>query len=269
MNCIDTHSHLYGEEFEADLDEVIAHAKTAGVCKIFLPNINAASVGPMLNVCHRFPDVCYPMLGLHPEDIQDDWQQVLSEMEMQLRQPGHPFIGVGEVGLDYYWNRNRYDEQQEVFRIQAGWAMKYDLPLMIHIRAAHRELVDTLKSVLANSNIASGHPRGVFHCFGGGVAEATELLGFDHFMLGIGGIVTFKKSPLPEVLRRSVPLERIVLETDSPYLTPVPPRGQRNESAFVIHVAEKLAEIYGVSTDEVCKITSQNALRIFTRAHQP
>ena len=266
MSCIDTHSHLYGEEFDADREDVVARARAAGVERIFLPNINAASVGPMLDMCQRYAGLCYPMLGLHPEDIQDDWQQVLADMEQRLRQPGHPFIGIGEVGLDYYWDRSRYDEQQEVFRIQVGWALKYDLPLMIHTRSAHRELVDTLKDAIANAKSANGHPRGVFHCFGGTAEEATELLSFDHFMLGIGGVVTFKKSTLPDVLRETVPLERIVLETDAPYLAPVPHRGKRNESAYVIHVAEKLAEIYEVSRDKVCEITLRNALRIFTKA---
>ena len=281
MTCIDTHSHLYGEEFDADREEVVARARAAGVEKIFLPNINAASVSPMLEMCRKYPGVCYPMIGLHPEDIQDDWQQVLADMEQQLAQPGHPYIGIGEVGLDYYWDRSRYEEQQEVLRIQVEWALKYGLPLMIHTRSAHRELVNLLQQVFANlkspGNTSPADPEpahkpsrgavsGVFHCFGGTADEARELLAFDHFMLGIGGVLTFKKSPLPEVLRQTVPLERIVLETDSPYLAPVPQRGKRNESAFVIHVAEKLAEIYEVSKEYVCEITSRNALGVFTKA---
>lgn len=264
MTCIDTHSHLYGEEFDIDREEVMARARAAGVEKIFLPNINAASVGPMLDLCRRHPGVCHPMIGLHPEDVTDDWPQVLDGFEQMLQPSDHPFIAIGEVGLDYYWDRSRYEEQQEVFARQVGWALKYGLPLMIHTRNAHHEMMTIMRSYAAESHVTD--LRGVFHCFGGTADEAAELLSLNNFMLGIGGIVTFKKSPLPETLRREVPLERIVIETDSPYLAPVPHRGQRNESAYVIAVAARLAEIYQVGIEEVCEITTSNALRTFPRA---
>lgn len=264
MSCIDTHSHLYEKEFDADREDVVARARAAGVDKIFLPNINAASVNPMLDMCRRYQGMCYPMMGLHPEDVNDDWRQVLADFEQRLQQPNHPFIAVGEVGLDYYWDRSRYDEQQVVFATQVRWAQKYNLPLMIHTRSAHREMVNVIRT--ATTNNQSKGLCGVFHCFGGTADEAEELLSFDQFMLGIGGVVTFKKSALPEVLRQVVPLDRIVVETDSPYLAPSPHRGKRNESAFVTHVIGKLAEIYNKRVEEISEITRLNALRIFTRA---
>ena len=264
---IDTHSHLYGEEFAEDIDDVLARAQNASVGKIFLPNINAESIAPMLALVRQHPGFLYPMLGLHPEDIADDWRDVLDRMESLLAAPDHPFIAVGEVGLDYYWDRSRYEEQQEVFAIQVGWAQKYNLPLMIHTRSAHREMVNVLRSFINHQSSIINHQfTGVFHCFGGTAEEAEELLSFDGFMLGIGGVVTFKKSKLPEVLRTTVPLERIVVETDSPYLAPIPYRGKRNESAYVCAVVDKLSEIYDVGRDKVCEITTRNALQTFQKA---
>lgn len=263
---IDTHSHLYGEEFSEDIEDVVTRARDAGVSKIFLPNINADSIEPMLTLASQYPGYLYPMMGLHPEDIGDDWHDVLDSMESLLSAPNNPYIAVGEVGLDYYWDRSRYEEQQEVFARQVAWAMDYDLPLMIHTRDAHRELVDVLNEQIKNCKSSSRKLTGVFHCFAGNVDEAEELLGFDGFMLGIGGVATFKKSALPEVLRSVVPLDRIVLETDSPYLAPVPYRGRRNESAYVAATAKRIAEIYDVSEAVVHEITSQNALLTFIKA---
>lgn len=277
---IDTHSHLYDEAFDADIDEVIARSRAAGVGKIFLPNINATTVEPMLALARRYPGYLYPMLGLHPEDLTDDWRDVLAEMEQLLAEPDHPFIAVGEVGLDYYWDRSRYDEQQEAFAIQVEWAQRYDLPLMIHTRKAHREMVDVLKSQISNcksSNSKSANLKlsnskssnyqltGVFHCFSGSAEEAKELLGFEGFKFGIGGVVTFKNSKLPDVLRSTIPLERVVVETDSPYLSPVPYRGKRNESAYVSAVVDALAVIYQVERDKICEITTRNALETFIK----
>lgn len=263
---IDTHSHLYDEDFAEDIDAVIERARAADVGKVFLPNINATTVEPMMALVRRYPDYLYPMIGLHPEDLSDDWRDVLEQMEQQLAAPNHPFIAVGEVGLDYYWDRSKYDEQQEAFAKQVDWAQRYELPLMIHTRSAHREMVDVLKRQIVNSKSSYRKSRGVFHCFGGSAEEAEELLGFDGFMLGIGGVVTYKKSKLPDVLRSTVPLERIVVETDSPYLSPVPFRGKRNESAYVCAVIDKLSEIYEVTSDKICAITTQNALQTFPKA---
>ena len=220
----------------------------------------------MLTLAKKHPGYIFPMVGLHPEDLDADWRGSLRKMEDLLAEPSHPFIAVGEVGLDYYWDRSLYDEQQEAFAIQIGWAMKYNLPLMIHSRSAHRELVDVLKSQISESKVQASSLRGVFHCFSGTVEEAEELLHFEGFMLGIGGVVTFKKSKLPEVLRDVVPLERIVLETDSPYLAPVPYRGKRNESAYVIEVVKRLAKIYDVKEEKVTEVTTLNALHTFPKA---
>ncbi len=257
MGFIDTHSHIYGPEFDEDREEVIARAKEAGVDAILLPNINPDTVQPMLELCQRHPGYAFPMMGLHPEDITDDWQTTLDVMHDRLLQPGHPYVAVGEVGLDYYWDRSRYEEQKRVFEQQVEWAVEFNLPLMIHSRSAHAELVEIMR------RHQSDGLTGVFHCFGGTAEEARELLQFEGFVLGIGGVLTYKKSTLPDVLRQ-VPLERIVVETDAPYLAPVPCRGKRNESAFAIHTVRKLAEVYQLSEEEVMNCTNSNAKRLFT-----
>ncbi len=253
---IDTHSHIYGPEFDEDRDEVVSRAREAGVDCILLPNINSETVAPMLDLCRHYPGYCFPMMGLHPEDVREDFSQVLDDMERQLRASDSPFIAVGEVGLDFYWDETYRDQQIEAFGRQVEWAGELGLPLVVHSRKAHRELVEVMK------NHADEHLTGIFHCFGGGVEEASELLQFPGFVLGIGGVLTYKKSTLPEVLCK-VPLERVVLETDAPYLAPVPCRGKRNESAFLIHTLRRLAEVYGAEPEEVAKITSTTAKRLF------
>lgn len=258
VRIIDTHAHLYGEEFETDLEDVVLRAHEKGLEKIFLPNINETTVEPMLNLCRRWPGFFYPMLGLHPTDLDEGYMQTLDRME-PLLQTSHSYIGIGEVGLDYYWDRTYYNEQQVAFERQIGWAISYGLPLMIHSRSAHKELVDLL-SPYKDKGVS-----GVFHSFGGTADEAEELLSFDHFMLGINGVLTFKKSILPDVLRQ-IPLERVVLETDAPYLTPVPHRGTRNESAYVYHTLEKMAEVYNLPVETVAAQTYENALKTFPRA---
>ena len=255
---IDTHSHIYEPVFSADRDEVIKRAKQAGVEQILLPNINAESIEQMLDLCRLQPDYCFPMMGLHPTDIEEDYKQVLTDMKALLEAPDHPYIAIGEVGLDYYWDKTHAREQEETFRTQIEWAIEYQLPLSIHARNAHRQLVTALKEYQGE------HLSGVFHCFGGSKEEALELLEFPDFVLGIGGVVTYKNSPLPETLT-SVPLERIVLETDAPYLAPVPYRGKRNESAYVAEVLHRIAQIYNVSEQEAESITNNNAKRIFKR----
>ena len=253
---IDTHSHIYEPVFNADREDVIMRAKQAGVEYILLPNINAQSIGQMLDMCRRYPGYCFPMLGLHPEDIEEDYRQVLAKMKALLEVPDHPYIAIGEVGLDYYWDKSMVKEQEETFRTQIEWAIEYHLPLMIHSRSAHRQLVAAITEYKDEAL------SGVFHCFGGTAEEAQELLQFPDFMLGIGGVVTYKNSGLPETLA-SVPLERIVLETDSPYLAPVPYRGKRNESAYVAEVLRKVAYIYNVSEGQAEIITNNNAKHIF------
>ncbi len=255
---IDTHSHLDGEEFGEDLQDVIARAKDAGIGKILIPNINADTLPNILTLCKTHPDYLFPMIGLHPEDVKEDYKLVLDAMEKQLNIT-KDYIAVGEIGIDLYWNDTYKEQQLEAFDIQVKWAEKYGLPLMIHTRNAHREVVEILSSNHHN-NI-----KGIFHCFTGSSEEAEELLSFDNFMIGIGGVLTFKKSTLRDVVKSTIPLERIVLETDSPYMAPVPYRGKRNESAFVVEVTRKLSEIFNCSYDEVCRQTTSNALAIFDK----
>lgn len=254
---IDTHSHIYGPEFADDIDDVITRAKAAGVEQILLPNINAASVEPMLRLWKRHPHYLRPMMGLHPEDVREDWQDVLDQLHALLIAPGHPYVAVGEVGLDFYWDTTYRKEQLQAFDTQIRWAIELDLPLAIHCRNAHTEMVELLKAYSKSPNL-----RGVFHCFGGSSEEAAQLLTFPGFVLGIGGIVTFKKSTLPQVLSE-VPLSRIVVETDAPYMAPTPHRGKRNESAYVAEVVNKLATIYRITPKEVSDATNCNVKRTF------
>lgn len=255
MTFIDTHSHIYGEEFDEDRDAVVQRAIDAGAEHILLPNIDANSVGPMLALCDDYPTLCRPMMGLHPTELPEDPAPLLDQMEKMLTS-GH-FIAVGEVGVDLYWDASRREEQMEVFRRQAEWSIRFGLPLVIHSRSAHKELMEVL------TPLKSELPGGIFHCFGGTADEARELLTFLGFVLGIGGVVTFKKSTLPDVLREVVPLDRIVLETDAPYLAPTPHRGQRNESAYIPLVISKLAEIYDTTPAHVADVTTATAKSLF------
>lgn len=259
MYIIDTHAHLYGEEFTEDIDQVLERARENGVGKIFLPNIDEPSIGEMNRLVEKYPGYLYPMMGLHPTDLTEDYQQVLRRMEELVAAPGHPYIGIGEVGLDYYWDDSMKKEQLAAFDFQVQLALKYDLPLMIHCRSAHADLVRVLQAYREEPL------RGVFHSFVGTPDEAAELLSFEHFALGINGIVTFKKSDLPATLSAAVPVQRLVLETDSPYLAPVPWRGKRNESSYLPQVVRKLSEIYTLSEEEVIRYTTETALKIFDR----
>lgn len=258
---IDTHCHLDGEEFREDLDEVIARAKAAGVTAIGIPGIDLKSCQTVPDLCRRYPGYCYPMLGLHPEEVKADWRDVLAQIKSCIN--SHlssvapvPVIAIGEVGLDFYWSREFEQEQLLAFEEQVRWSVEMRLPLMIHCRKAQNEMLTILK------RYQDDLPGGVFHCFTGNTIEARELLQFDRFVLGIGGVLTFKKSKLSETLAEAVPLDRIVLETDAPYMAPVPMRGQRNEPAFVAHVLRRLAEVYGLSEDEVSQQTSATASRV-------
>ena len=252
---IDTHSHIFEPDFADDLPEVIARAKEIGVEKIFMPNIDDTSVDAMLGVCRQYPGYCFPMLGFHPTSVDADAMPKVKEMKKRLTE-GHPYIAIGEVGLDLYWDKTYIKEQQMVLEEQIQWALEWELPLVIHCREAFPELFDVLKPYKETKLT------GVFHSFTGTVDEAMELLDYSRFMVGINGVVTFKKSTLPEVLK-VLPLDRLVLETDSPYLAPVPFRGKRNESSYVKRVAVKLAELYGVEIGEVERQTTANALKVF------
>ena len=243
---VDTHAHLDGEEFNDDLPLVIQRAKDSGVGAIFLPGVDASSVASVMDVCRRYSGYCYPMIGLQPEEVRADWRDVLAMMRKALvdnasdgsLQPR--YIAIGECGLDFYWSREFEKEQLAAFEEQVKWSVETGLPLMIHCRKAQNELLHILR--IYEKDL----PGGVFHCFTGNRKEAEEYLRFDKFVLGVGGVSTFKSSHLREDLPAVVPLSRIVLETDSPYMAPVPNRGKRNESAFVSLVLENLAKCYGV-----------------------
>ena len=250
---IDTHCHLDGEEFQADLDAVVARAREAGVTAIGVPGIDLQSCETVMALCGRYPGYCFPMLGLHPEEVRADWQELLAQLHRKMNDR---VIAIGEVGLDFYWSREFEKEQLLAFEEQVKWSVEMRLPLMIHCRKAQNEMVAILK------RYKDDLPGGVFHCFTGNALEAQELLQFDRFVLGIGGVLTFKKSHLPEVLPAAVPLDRIVLETDAPYMAPVPHRGQRNEPAFVAEVMRVLAAAYGVSEEEVARQTDANCEKI-------
>lgn len=260
---IDTHTHIDGEEFNADRPEAILRAQQAGVTKLFLPAIHYDSCLDILDVCRQYPGICFPMLGLHPEEVRADWQDHLSKirrlLDDNLSAPASlsRCIAIGEVGLDYYWSREFEHEQLEAFEQQIQWSIETRLPLMIHCRKAQNEMVRLLRRYEREL------PGGVFHCFTGNEHEAEELLAFDRFVLGIGGVLTFKKSNLPQTLPAVVPLSRIVLETDSPYMAPVPHRGKRNESSFVPLVCQRLADAYATTTEEVERITDENVRRVF------
>ena len=249
---VDTHSHIYGPAFDEDRNEVIARALKAGVEKVLLPNINEESISCMMAVAKEHPGVCYPMMGLHPEDVKDDWAQVLDRMERQL----DGMIAVGECGLDFYWDSTYRKEQIEAFERQICWARERDLPLVIHMRKAEPEVLEAMDRHRGDGL------RGVFHCFGGSRETAERMLRHEGFALGIGGVVTFKNSRLADTLK-SVPLDRIVLETDSPYLAPVPYRGKRNEPAYVLQVAAFLSNVYGVPVEKVSEVTNATVRQLF------
>ena len=254
FKVIDTHTHLDAEEFDEDRAEAFARAREAGVGKVFLPAIDVKTTHAVLALSREYPGYAYPMIGLHPEEVKADWKDQLAELrKMQISD----FIAIGEIGLDYYWSREFENEQLEAFEEQVKWSVETQLPLMIHCRKAQNEMVHLLRKYEKEL------PGGVFHCFTGNQKEAEELLSFDKFVLGVGGVSTFKSSHLREDLPAVVPLDRIVLETDSPYMAPVPYRGKRNESAFVVEVLKTLAKAYGVSEEEFARQTNLNAERVF------
>lgn len=269
MKIVDTHTHLDGEEFDEDRSEVILRAKEAGVGMVFLPAIDVKTSEAVLKLSHEYPGYAYPMVGLHPEEVKADWKEQLKKIEAILDEHltavdglngikyKSDYIAIGEIGLDFYWSREFEKEQLEAFEKQVEWSCETGLPLMIHCRKAQNEMLHILRKWKDKL------PGGVFHCFTGNQQEAKELLEYDNFVLGIGGVSTFKSSHLREDLPAAVPLERIVLETDSPYMAPVPYRGKRNESAFVVQVMKTLATAYGVSEEVVAKVTNQNVERVF------
>jgi TatD DNase family protein len=253
MILIDTHTHLYLNAFDDDREAMVRRAIDSGVKYMFLPNIDSGSVAGMHALCTRFPENCFPMMGLHPTSVKEDYLKEMDQVERLLGEG--TYYGIGETGIDLYWDKTHYREQVAVFNRHIDLALQYDLPLVIHARESFRELFRVLES-----RDISGI-RGVFHCFTGSMEEARRAIGLG-FMLGIGGVLTYRKSGLDAVVKETG-LEPLVLETDAPYLPPVPHRGKRNESAYVVHVAEYLAECLNTDLEEVAAVTTRNAARLF------
>lgn len=249
----DTHTHLYDEQFQEDRDAMVQLSLDAGVTKMFLPNCDSETIAPMMQLAARWPQHCFPMMGIHPCYIKENYLQELAIAESWLQR--QQFAAVGEIGLDYYWDKTFVDQQKEAFNTQMDWALQYNLPIVIHTRES---MTDGIAMVSAKQK---GKLRGVFHCFGGSPEEARQIIDLG-FYLGIGGVATFKKSTLPDVLK-DISLEHIVLETDAPYLAPVPYRGKRNESAYVPLIGTTIAAIKNCSVEEVAAITTKNAALLF------
>ena len=259
MRYIDTHSHLYEPEFDGDRSEAVARAVTAGVDRLLLPAIDSESHERLFQMCRDYPDNCIPMMGLHPTSVNDNpaWREELALVEKYLEEsPVGEFCAVGEIGLDLYWSRDFREEQMEAFEQQIELALRYDLPIAVHTRGAWEEMCEVMEGFRGRG------VRGVFHAFSDGLATYERLRECGDFIFGVGGVVTFKKSPLAEVVRE-IPLEELVLETDCPYLTPVPFRGQRNESSYIPYICAKIAELKGVTPEEVAEQTTANAERMF------
>ncbi len=254
MQLIDTHTHLFLEQFDSDIDEVIDRAVKNGVEKLILPNIDSSSIDDMLNLSDKYPNNCYPLMGLHPTSVNENFEEELRIVEEYLKK--QKFYGIGEIGIDLYWDKTFLSQQEQAFIHQIKLAKQYSLPIVIHVRDSFEETL----SIVDKYN--DDKLRGIFHCFTGSYEQAQHIIQYRGFKLGIGGVLTFKNSKLDQVIQK-IPLEHIVLETDSPYLAPSPYRGKRNESSYVVKVAEKLADIYGLSLQEVAKITSDNAKQIF------
>lgn len=253
MTITDTHCHLYASEFENDIDTVIKRAQQNGVQKFYLPNIDSESIEGMLQLETQYPGVCFPMMGLHPCSVKENYKEELAVMEDWLSR--RRFAAVGEIGLDFYWDKTFTDQQYDAFRRQIEWAKQYDLPIVIHTREAMQQCIEVVAAHKTD------RLRGIFHCFGGTREEAEQIIALG-FYLGIGGVLTYKKSGLKEVLQH-IDLAHIVLETDAPYLTPVPFRGKRNESAYLTYVVDALAEAKEVPPEEIAAITSANANLVF------
>lgn len=250
---IDTHTHLYDEETVALQDAHIERAIAAGVHKMYMPNCDSTTIEGMMQVAQRFPEHCFPMIGLHPCYVKENYLDELAIVAAQLEQ--HKFYGVGEVGLDFYWDKTFVAEQKKAFEQQIDWALAYNLPVIIHSRSSTQECLDIVKRKQNGSLVA------LFHCFSGTPEQAQRVADMGCY-IGIGGVVTFKTSTLPEVLKAVSP-DHVVLETDAPYLAPVPYRGKRNESTYLPLIAAKIAAVYELPLEELEKITTKNAEKIF------
>ena len=248
---IDTHAHIDDPQYADDLDAFLAQQKAEGVEAILVPGVDVTTIEPVLTICQRYPNVLYPGIGLHPENVQADWREQLSVMQDSLKT--NNYIAIGEIGLDYHFDTTYKAEQQEALRIQLGWAMERDLPVMIHSRDATEDCLNILREFPGL--------RGVMHCYSGSNETAKQIIKMGLY-LGIGGVITFKNSKLRNNLD-GIPLERLVLETDAPYMAPVPYRGQRNESRWMRYVADVLAEVYHTTFEHIDEVTTANAKKLF------
>ena len=253
MNIIDTHTHLYLKQFNKDIDLVINRSKEIGVKKFIFPAIDSSHFDSMHSLKNKYPDNIYLMSGLHPTNVKENYKNELDFVVDSLKT--RDYVAIGEIGIDLYWDKSFLNEQQEAFTFQIRLAIKHDLPIVIHCRDAFDEIFEILDKENCDKL------RGVFHCFTGTLEQAKRAIDLD-FVLGIGGVVTFKNGGIDKFLNQ-IDLKHIVLETDSPYLAPVPFRGKRNESSYIIHVVEKLSEIYGLSNEEIADVTTKNAEKVF------
>jgi TatD DNase family protein len=254
MKFIDTHTHIYLKEFDNDRPEIIKSARAVGIQALLLPNVDSITIEAIHELSAKEPDFAYPMMGLHPTSVRDDYIQEMQRIESALTKQS--YSAIGEIGIDLYWDKNCLKEQKTVFEEQLRWSIDEKLPVSLHTRESLEEVLDSIYKV------GSDHLRGVFHCFGGTISEWNEIAKLSSFYVGIGGIITFKKNEMKETIKR-IPIERIILETDAPYLAPVPYRGKRNEPAYLIEIAKKVAECCEITIEDVATHTFQNALNLF------
>ncbi len=255
MNLCDTHAHLYLEEFDPDRDAVVTRAVASGVTEILLPNIDSSSINQLLQLSSVYPSICHPMMGLHPTSVKSNWQEELDIIEEYLDAPEYCFRAIGEIGIDLYWDKTFAEEQKMAFSRQLDLAIRHKLPVAVHTRNSF----DLTADIIASKN--NPEVRGVFHCFGGNLAQAKRAISLG-FLLGIGGVITYRNSGLQQVVAETG-LEHLLLETDAPFLPPVPHRGQRNESCYIPLVAAKIAEIKGTQIETVARVTTENAIKLF------
>jgi TatD DNase family protein len=255
MKFIDTHTHLFASEFKDDIDIVVKNAINSGVSKMLLPNIDSSTTNNMLQLCNKYPQHCFPMIGLHPCSVKkDNIDKEILHVEEMLNK--NKFIAIGEIGLDLYWDKSSLSYQKVAFESQIKLAKKYQLPIVIHVRDSFNEAIEIVEK-LNNENLS-----GVFHCFTGNIQEAERIINLQNFYLGIGGVVTFKNGGINKIINQ-ISLDNIILETDSPYLTPTPFRGKRNESKYLVNIAQKMSEIYEIDINEIANKTSSNAINLF------
>ena len=250
---IDTHSHIYSKDYSDDIDQVIERAYQCNIRKIVLPNIDSSSLKSMLDLSNAYPQICFPLIGLHPTSVNEDYEDELQLLDFWLKK--RKFYGIGEIGIDLYWDKTFLEEQITVFHHQLQLAKKYKLPIVVHVRDSFDQVFENLLPEL------DGTLTGVFHSFTGTLEQASRIIDIG-FKIGVGGIVTFKNSGLDKIIQNISP-ENLLIETDSPYLTPVPFRGKRNESSYLIYVAKKIAELHNTTVDEIARITTENAEKLF------